>query len=201
MRVRFTLSLLTLPRAFLRHLPIYTVISIYWIQGFPGGASGKEPAWQYRRHKRFGFYPWVRMITWGRAWKPTPSILAWRNPRTEEPEGYIGLQEVGHDWSALARTYRKHCHYQTRAIWAKDTSHLGLKGLWHPAWEKHSCRWDGQVGTKDFYGHRIWPAWILAPICHSVTVCDFGQITFPSIGFLICKTEEIIKASINSCKN
>ena len=30
--------------------------------GFPGGASGKEPACQCRRHKRHGFDPWVRKI-------------------------------------------------------------------------------------------------------------------------------------------
>ena len=27
--------------------------------GFSGGASGKEPACQFRRHKRRGFNPWV----------------------------------------------------------------------------------------------------------------------------------------------
>jgi len=30
--------------------------------GFPGGAGGKEPACQFRRHKRCGFNPWVRKI-------------------------------------------------------------------------------------------------------------------------------------------
>ena len=39
--------------------------------GFPGGASGKEPACQCRRHKRHRFNPWVRKIPWRRAWKPT----------------------------------------------------------------------------------------------------------------------------------
>ena len=29
--------------------------SLLFIVGFPGGASGKEPACQYRRHKRLGF--------------------------------------------------------------------------------------------------------------------------------------------------
>ena len=28
--------------------------------GFPGVASGKEPAYQCRRHKRHGFDPWAR---------------------------------------------------------------------------------------------------------------------------------------------
>ena len=32
--------------------------------GFPGGTSGKEPACQFRRHKRRRFDPWVRKIPW-----------------------------------------------------------------------------------------------------------------------------------------
>ena len=30
--------------------------------GFPGGARGREPSSQCRRHKRHGFDPWVRKI-------------------------------------------------------------------------------------------------------------------------------------------
>ena len=43
--------------------------------GFLGGASGKKPACQCRRHKRCGFDPCVRMIPWRRAWQPTPVFL------------------------------------------------------------------------------------------------------------------------------
>ena len=39
--------------------------------GFPGGASGKEPACQCRRHKKHGFDPWVGKIPWSRSWQPT----------------------------------------------------------------------------------------------------------------------------------
>ena len=42
---------------------------------FPGGASGKEPTSQCRRHKRHGFNPWVRKIPWRRAWQHTPVLL------------------------------------------------------------------------------------------------------------------------------
>ena len=62
--------------------------------GFPGGASGKEPACQCGRCKRHGFYHWVGKIL--------SSILAWRIPWTEEPGGSIGLQRVGHDRGTLA---------------------------------------------------------------------------------------------------
>ena len=48
----------------------------------PGGANGKEPAGQCRRHKRWGFSPWVGKIPWRRTWQHTP---AW--------EG--GVQAVG----------------------------------------------------------------------------------------------------------
>ena len=43
--------------------------------GFLGGASGKEPFYQYRRNKRQGFDPWVGKIPWRRAWQPTPVFL------------------------------------------------------------------------------------------------------------------------------
>ena len=44
-------------------------------KGFPGGASGKEPACQCRRHKKQSFNPWVGKIPWRRAWQPTPVFL------------------------------------------------------------------------------------------------------------------------------
>ena len=43
--------------------------------GFPGGASGKEPTCQCRRHKRFRFDPWIQKIPWRRKWQPTPLFL------------------------------------------------------------------------------------------------------------------------------
>ena len=43
------------------------------VQGFPGGASGREPACQCRRCERCGFSRWVWKI-WRRAWHPSPVI-------------------------------------------------------------------------------------------------------------------------------
>ena len=45
------------------------------LRGAAGGASGKEPTCQCRRHKRRWFDPWVRKIPWRRAWQPTPVFL------------------------------------------------------------------------------------------------------------------------------
>ena len=42
---------------------------------FPGGASGKEPACQSRRHERCRFDPWVRKIPWRRTQQTTPVFL------------------------------------------------------------------------------------------------------------------------------
>ena len=46
----------------------------YW--GFPGGAIGKELAYQCRRHKILGFHTWVGKIPWRRAWQPPPVFLS-----------------------------------------------------------------------------------------------------------------------------
>ena len=58
----------------------------------PGGASGKDPACQYRRHKKGGVCPWRR------AWQTIPSILAWGIPWTEDPDGLQSMssQRAGH---------------------------------------------------------------------------------------------------------
>ena len=43
--------------------------------GFPGGATGKEPTFQCKKHKRCGFSAWVGKIPWKRAWQSTPVFL------------------------------------------------------------------------------------------------------------------------------
>ena len=66
---------------------------------FSGGSDSKESACnagdclQYRKPR---FDPWVRKIPWRRKWAPTPVLLAWRIPRTEEPGRLqsMGSQEL-----------------------------------------------------------------------------------------------------------
>ena len=64
--------------------------------GFPGGASGKEPACQCRRHKGLTL-GWEDSLENGMA--THSSILAWRILWTEEPGGLqtTGLQKSRHD--------------------------------------------------------------------------------------------------------
>ena len=51
--------------------PFFNMWSDY--VGFPGAASGKEPACQCRRQKWCEFDPWVRKIV---VWQPTPVFLS-----------------------------------------------------------------------------------------------------------------------------
>ena len=58
----------------------------------PGGASGKEPTCQCRRHKRCGFDPWIVKIPRRRKWQPTPVYLpgeshGWRSLAGYSPQG------------------------------------------------------------------------------------------------------------------
>ena len=65
--------------------------------GLPGGASGKEPACQCKRHKRPSFDPWVGKISWRRAWQPTPVFLPGETQGQRSLVGYSpwGCKESG----------------------------------------------------------------------------------------------------------
>ena len=49
---------------------LVSFLVLWWIPlvllGFPGSTSGKEPACQCRRQKRWGFDPWVGKVPWRR---------------------------------------------------------------------------------------------------------------------------------------
>ena len=44
-------------------------------RGFPGGANGEEPTYQYRRRERRRFDSWVGKIHWRWVRLPTPVFL------------------------------------------------------------------------------------------------------------------------------
>ena len=83
----------------------FSSLSPLVLLGFSGGASGKEPTCQCKRHKRHGFDPWVGKIPWRWAWQPTPVFLPGESPWTEEPARLqpIELQRVGHNCSDLTQ--------------------------------------------------------------------------------------------------
>ena len=84
--------------------------------GFPGGASGKGPACQCKRHKRCWFSPWVGKIPWRRTWQPTPVFLSGESPWTEKPGGlqFMGSQRFGHDWMSKHVVIFKRGHVLTQ---------------------------------------------------------------------------------------
>ena len=66
--------------------------------GLPKWHSGKESAYQCRRHKRHRFNHWVRKIQ-EEGMATHSSILVWKIPRIEKPGGLqsTGLQKVRHN--------------------------------------------------------------------------------------------------------
>ena len=75
-------------------------------QGFPGGASGKEPTCQCKRPKSQGYIPGSGRPPgggWGMAIHS--SILAWRIPWTEVPGG---LQSIGLQSQTRLKCLRMH---------------------------------------------------------------------------------------------
>ena len=73
---------------------------------FPGGTSSKEPACQWRRHKRQGFNPWVGKILWRRAWQSTPVFLPGKSHGQRSLASYNPWGRKDHvcDW-ACTHTY------------------------------------------------------------------------------------------------
>ena len=57
-------------------------------QGFPGGASGKEPTCQCRGCKKCGFDPCVGKIPWRRDWQSTPVFLSGESHGQRSLAGY-----------------------------------------------------------------------------------------------------------------
>ena len=58
------------------------------VSGFPSSASGIEPAYQCRRHKRHEFDPWVGEILWRRKWQPTSVFLPAKSHGQRSLAGY-----------------------------------------------------------------------------------------------------------------
>ena len=74
--------------------------------GFPGGAGGKEPICQCKRHERRGFDPWVRKIPWRRAWQPTPVFLP---GKFQGQRSLVGYSLQGHKESDMTEVIQHAC--------------------------------------------------------------------------------------------
>ena len=105
-------------------------LGIFWFtvrqMGFPGGASDKEPACQCRRCKRCRFDPWIRKISWRRAWQP-PLVFLPGEPHG--PRGLVGYIPWDHRESDATR-WPTHTHTHTHEFTTVSN---------------HLCPWDLQA--------------------------------------------------------
>ena len=76
-------------------------VYIYIYMGIPGGASGKKPTCECKRHRRHGFDPWARKIPWRRTYQPTTVFL---------PGESHGQRSLGDTFHSVAKswTWLKH---------------------------------------------------------------------------------------------
>ena len=74
--------------------------------GFPGSASGKETTCQCRRHKKFGFNPWVGKISWRRAQQPT---LVLKPGEYHEQRSLVGYGPRGFKESDMTEATQHAC--------------------------------------------------------------------------------------------
>ena len=98
--------------------------------GFPGGASGKELAYQCRRYKRPRFDPRIGKIPWSRKWQPTPVFLSGKSHGQGEPSELqsSGLQTVGHDCACTCMQAMGCCSLDYAVI-EEISSHAGRHGV------------------------------------------------------------------------
>ena len=96
-------------------------------RGFPGGASGKEPACQCGRCTRHGFNPWDRKIPWRRAQQRNPVFLP---GESHGRRGLVGYSPWGcrvrHDWRNSTHT---HTHTHTHVCKIASGKHLWSTGI------------------------------------------------------------------------
>ena len=145
--------------------------------GFPDGSEVKKSACQYRRHKRWGFTPWVRKIPLRRKWQPIPVFLPGKSHgytedskdtnalpywRTKEPEIKLPTSAGS---SKNQQSFRKTCALLTMpkplTVWIMTNCGKFLKRwehhtIWPASWEtctqvkKLQLEWDmeQQTGSK-----------------------------------------------------
>ena len=115
------------------------ILKWYWAtinaRVFTGGASGKEPACQCRRHERLMFNPWVGKIPWSRKWQPTPVLLPGESHGQRSLAGcgpwdhksQILLKQLS---TAQCKENKKSCcsemFYETGVMWSQKRHLVGL---------------------------------------------------------------------------
>ena len=95
---------------------VIEIKTISTMEGFPGGASGKEPTCQCRKWKRRGFDPWAQKIPWRRKRQPTLVFL----PREFHGQrSLVGYSSWDHKESDMSEwlTFEKYSEYFSMDNW------------------------------------------------------------------------------------
>ena len=119
---------------------------------FPGGTSGKEPACQCRRHKKFWFDPWVRKVPHG--YPLQYSCLENPMDRGAWRVTVHRIAESQTDWSNLA-------HYSKKRVSTDTESPLDYKiQPVHPKGNQYwifIARTDAEAPILWLLDVKIWP--------------------------------------------
>ena len=115
------------------------------LKGFPGGASGKEPACQCRRLRDASSVPeWGRFPGGGNG-NPLQNFCL-ENPRGQREElgrqQSMGSQTVGQDWQSMHTVVKNHC--STQPWWVKRSPGERLSHT------SYFCKW------KTFFMGSFW---------------------------------------------
>ena len=115
------------------------------VKGFPGGASGKEPACQCRRLRDASSVPeWGRFPGGGNG-NPLQNFCL-ENPRGQREElgrqQSMGSQTVGQDWQSMHTVVKNHC--STQPWWVKRSPGERLSHT------SYFCKW------KTFFMGSFW---------------------------------------------
>ena len=121
-------------------LLLLLLLLLLWVR-VSGGASGKEPTCQCRRHKRHRFDPWVGKITWRRKWLPTVVFLpgefyGQKSLVSYTPQG----RKNSHNWSNLACTHACDSHnHVLLAFWLAAPGHYFKEGMSYVHFLRHGA--------------------------------------------------------------
>ena len=83
---------------------------------FPRRLSGKESAYQCKRHRRCTFGPWVGKIPWRRKWQPTPVFLPGQSHGLRSLVSYIPWGHKESDMTEHACTTKEEATIQIHLV-------------------------------------------------------------------------------------
>ena len=145
--------------------------------GVSQGLSDKESICLCRHHRRCGLDPWVRKIPWRRKWQPTPIILAWKIPWTEEPGRLqsVGSQRVGCD--LVTEHAHTHTHTHTHTQW-KSSGVMQIRGY---QIRKEIEMRIIQLKCRNYFHGKVWLLYIssnLKSVIHSPEIRKKSAVSF-----------------------